>query len=187
MGLGRAYVESPERPAEQATEWLVRNYGARCTLVCAASVLLKLGASREGLMAALEHGSGFREGYGPPIAAYLGGHSRLDRAIERAGRAGGIGVRSRTRFLFGWRSLAGAADRGEPVVLNCFRAPGGLWSHSVLAVDWRAGPRRLLTLDPNDGEDHWLTWGRPATGWICTATFITRAPRVGITRAPRVG
>ncbi len=157
-----------------AHEWLVRNYGPRCTLVCAASVLRCLGAAEDApLVDTIAHCTGFRERSGPPVLAYLGGHSALDRGIERAARLGGIRVRSRTRFVVRWRDIIASLDAGVPVVLNCYRAPSRQWSHSVLAVDHATSPRRLLTLDPNDGAYRWLTWLRPATGWVCTATFIT--------------
>ena len=158
--------------AVAAPPWLVRNYGPRCTLVCAASVLQRMGAVSAGLVDTIAAATGFRETAGPPVVAYLGGHSALDRGIERAGRLGGITVRSRTRFIVRWRDVVESLDRGAPVVLNCFRAPSRQWSHSVLALDYKDEPRRLLTLDPNDGVERWLTWLRPSTGWICTATFI---------------
>jgi hypothetical protein len=156
-----------------APAWLVRNYGPRCTLVCAASVLRRLGASQEaGLVDVIADATGFRERFGPPVLAYLGGHSALDRGIERAARLAGLRVRSRTRFIVRWHDIVARLKAHELVVLNCYRAPSGQWSHSVLAVDFAVGPRRLLTLDPNDGEYRWLTWLRPTTGWVCTATFI---------------
>ncbi|MBV9121131.1 MAG: hypothetical protein JOZ39_10520 [Chloroflexi bacterium] len=157
-----------------AAGWLVRNYGPRCTLVCAASLLQSLGAQSADLLPILEHGTGFRETYGPPIVAYLGGHSALDRSIERAARAGGIRVRSRTRFLVRFADIARCLDAQGGVILNCFRAPSGQRSHSVLAIGHQQRPRRILTLDPNDATQHWLTWLRPATGLVCTATFVAR-------------
>jgi hypothetical protein len=157
-----------------APPWLVRNFGPRCTLVCAASVLRYLGAlSTPSLVGTIETATGFRESYGPPIMAYLGGHSALDRGIEQAAAAAGLRVSSRTRFLVRWRDLVASLDAGVPVVLNCYRAPSRQWSHSVLAVDYADDPKRLLTLDPNDGAQRWLFWRRPSTGWICTATFVT--------------
>ena len=158
--------------AVAAPSWLVRNYGPRCTLVCAASVLRRLGAANDSLVEVIAAATGFREAYGPPVWAYLGGHSALDRGIERAGSSGGISVRSRTRFVVRWPDLAASLAADIPVVLNCCRAPSRQWSHSVLAVEYALNPRRLLTLDPNDGACRWLTWLRPTTGWICTATFI---------------
>lgn len=155
-----------------APAWLVRNYGPRCTLVCAASVLQRLGAESASLVDVIAAATGFREGFGPPVLAYLGGHSALDRGIERAATSGGIKVRSRTRFIVRWQDVVRSLAGGTPVVLNCYRAPSGQWSHSVLAVDYALRPRRLLTLDPNDGLQRWLAWLRPTTGWICTATFI---------------
>jgi hypothetical protein len=155
-----------------APSWLVRNYGPRCTLVCAASVLRRLGAAGDSLVDVIAAATWFREAYGPSVMAYLGGHSALDRGIEEAAARGGLRVRSRTRFVVRWRDLAASLARDVPVVLNCYRAPSHQWSHSVLAVGCTERPRRLLTLDPNDGAHRWLTWLRPATGWICTATFI---------------
>lgn len=156
--------------------WLLRNQGARCTLVCAASVLRLLGAGAEGLVPVLERATAFREGYGPSVFAYFGGHSALDRGIERAARQAGVAVRSRTRFVVRWADVVRGLDAGLPLVLNCWRAPSRQWSHSVLAIGYTIEPRRLLTLDPNDAGRRWLTWNRPATGWICTATFIERVP-----------
>lgn len=164
---GRDYALAVAAPA-----WLVRNYGPRCTLVCAASVLRKLGARDESLVDAIAATTRFREASGPPVVAYLGGHSALDRGIELAARRGGLRVRSRTRFVVRWRDVAAWLERDLPVVLNCYRAPSRQWSHSVLAVRHEPASRRLLTLDPNDGRYRWLTWRRPATGWVCTATFI---------------
>jgi hypothetical protein len=155
-----------------ADSWLVRNHGARCTLVCAASVLRLLGADPAVMLPVLERATSFREGRGPSVLAYLGGHSALDRGIERAARIAGLEVCSRTRFIVRWPGIVRSLDAGLPVVLNCYRAPSRQWSHSVLAVDYRTEPRRLLTLDPNDAARRWLAWSRPATGWICTATFI---------------
>ena len=158
-----------------APTWLVRNYGPRCTLVCAASVLRFLGAPEGApLVDTIAGCTGFQERSGPPVLAYLGGHSALDRGIERAARLSGLEVHSRTRFIVRWRDVAESLDDGVPVVLNCYRAPSRQWSHSVLAVDHAPAPRRVLTLDPNDGQERWLTWLRPATGWVCTATFISR-------------
>jgi hypothetical protein len=161
--------------AVDAPGWLVRNYGPRCTLVCAASVLRFLGAAGDSGVDVIATATGFREAYGPPALAYLGGHSALDRGIERAARRAGLRVYSRTRFLVRWRDLVASLSTGTPVILNCYRAPSRQWSHSVLAVDYTADPRRLLTLDPNDGCYRWLTWLRPSTGWVCTATFIKPA------------
>jgi len=159
-----------------APPWLVRNYGPRCTLVCAASVLRKLGAAPDApLVETIAGATGFRENYGPPALAYLGGHSALDRGMEQAAAAAGLRVRCRTRFAIRWVDLVASVACDVPVVLNCFRAPSGQWSHSVLAVDYTLEPRRLLTLDPNDGQQRWLTWGDLRTGWICTATFIQPA------------
>ncbi|HLQ34248.1 MAG TPA: hypothetical protein VK457_16305 [Chloroflexota bacterium] len=160
-----------------APGWLVRNYGPRCTLVCAASVLRSLGAAVDApLVDTIADCTGFRETSGPPVLAYLGGHSALDRGIERAARLAGVDVRSRTRFVVRWRDVVASLEMAVPVVLNCYRAPSRQWSHSVLAVDYAASPRRLLTVDPNDGLQRWLNWLRPTTGWICTATFIVPLP-----------
>jgi hypothetical protein len=155
-----------------APPWLVRNYGPRCTLVCAASVLRRLGADDGRLVDTIAASTGFREDYGPSVLAYLGGHSALDRGIEAAADRGGIRVASRTRFVVRWREVAASLDTGVPVVLNCYRAPSRQWSHSILAIDYSLDPRRLLTLDPNDAGERWLTWLRPSSGWVCTATFI---------------
>jgi hypothetical protein len=161
-------------PAEPA--WLIRNYGPRCTLVCAASVLQCLGASSPHLVSTIEAHTMFRERYGPSMLAYVGGHSALDRGVEEAAALAGLRVRSHTRFVVRFAEIASSLDAGAPVVLNCYRAPSGHWSHSVLATAYERSPRRLLTLDPNDGRERWLTWLRPATGWVCTATFITLTP-----------
>jgi hypothetical protein len=154
-----------------APSWLIRNYGPRCTIVCAASVLRKLGAEGQ-LVDVIAAATGFREAYGPPVLAYLGGHSALDRGVEQAAELGGLHVRSHTHFVVRWAEIVESLSAGVPVVLNCFRAPSRQWSHSVLAVDCEPQPRRLLTLDPNDGMLRWKAWLRPSTGWICTATFV---------------
>ncbi|HEY8692437.1 MAG TPA: hypothetical protein VIR57_06805, partial [Chloroflexota bacterium] len=70
-----------------APPWLVRNYGPRCTLVCAASVLRQMGAAGDSLVDVIAAATGFREAYGPPVLAYVGGHSALDRGIEQAAAA----------------------------------------------------------------------------------------------------
>jgi len=165
--------------AVAAEPWLVRNYGPRCTLVCAASVLRLLGACSPDLLPVIEAATSFRESYGPSVLAYLGGHSALDRGIERAAALEGLRVRSRTRFVVRWGDIVRSLGAGVPVVLNCYRAPSRQWSHSVLATGYAIEPRRLLTLDPNDGLERWLTWLRPASGWICTATFIEPVPAPG--------
>lgn len=156
--------------------WLLRNYGARCTLVCAASVLRLVGVDSDSIVPVLEEATGFRENRGPTMLAYIGGHSALDRGIERAASISQRRVRSRTRFIIRWNEVRASLDAGVPVVLNCYRAPSRQWSHSVLAIAYRTEPRRLLTLDPNDAVGRWLVWHRPATGWICTATFIEPVP-----------
>lgn len=157
--------------SEETYAWLIRNYGPRCTLVCAASVLRKLGAKSELLVEVIERTIRFKPS-GPPARAYLGPNSPLDRGIVEAGRTGGIEINSRTRFLVRWSDITESISRGVPVVLNCYRAPSGRWSHSILAIDCDLKNKRLLTLDPNDAITRWLTWNRPTTGWICTATFI---------------
>ena len=161
-------------PAATEPAWLIRNYGPRCTLVCAASVLQWLGARSPDLVSVIEGAVPFREQSGPSVFAYVGGHSVLDRAIERAAALGGIRVQSRTRFVVCFAEIARSLDEGAPVVLNCYRAPSGQWSHSIVATSYAHSPRRLLTLDPNDGQQRWLSWLRPSTGWVCTATFIRR-------------
>jgi hypothetical protein len=159
--------------SEETYDWLIPNYGPRCTLVCAASVLRKLGAESDSLVEVIERTIGFKPS-GPPARAYLGPNSPLDRGIAEAGRAGGIAVRSKTRFLVHWKEIVESLAAGVPVVLNCYRAPSGRWSHSVLAIDCDRENKRLLTLDPNDAIARWMTWNSPTTGWICTATFIQR-------------
>lgn len=131
-----------------------------------------MGAGAPTLVGMIECVTGFNERPGPPVLAYLGRHSALDRGIEQAARASGLAVRSRTRFVVRFGAIVRALELGTPVVLNCYRAPSGQWSHSVLAIDYALAPRRLLTLDPNDGVERWLTWLRPSSGWVCTATFI---------------
>ncbi len=154
--------------------WLVRNYGPRCTLVCAASVLRKLGARSERLVEIIERATGFKKS-GPPARAYIGWRkSPLDRGIEEAARDGGIRVVSRTRLLVRYRHIVASLDRGLPVVLNSYLAPSGLWSHSVLAVGYQRKGRLILTLDPNDGQFRWMSWFLPWTGWVCTATYVER-------------
>ena len=158
--------------ARDVPDWLVFNYGPRCTLVCAASVLQKLGARSDRLVEIIERFCHLKQRSGPPARAYIGRHCALDRGIEFAAEEGGLHVKSRTRFHIGWKRITASLDRGHPVILNCYRAPGGRWRHSVLAVAYEAVGRRLLTLDPNDGKLRWMIWLRPTTGWACTATFI---------------
>jgi len=179
LGSLAAYAQAAPAviaPAIAEPPWLIANYGPRCTLVCAASVLQRLGAASPDLVATIEASTLFREGSGPSVLAYVGGHSALDRGIERAAEVGGIRVHSRTRFVVRFDEVARSLEHGAPVVLNCWRAPSGRWSHSVLATAYERRPRRLLTLDPNDGRERWLTWLRPSTGWVCTATFIAPSP-----------
>ncbi|MBV8084793.1 MAG: hypothetical protein JO247_08255 [Chloroflexi bacterium] len=170
-------------PAAAEPVWLIRNYGPRCTLVSAASVLQWLGASSADLVSTIEDALPFHERSGPSVFAYVGGHSALDRGIERAAAGGGIRVRSRTRFVVRFADIARSIDEGAPVVLNCYRAPSGQWSHSIVATAYARSPRRLLTVDPNDGQERWLTWLRPTSGWVCTATFIQ--PLASATLPPR--
>src|SRR5712692_7873856 len=93
------------------------------------------------------------------------------------GRAAGRHHRRLHRLPGDFRTTRGGVSRDAvPVVLNCYRARSRQWSHAVLAVDYAASPRRLLTVDPNDGLQRWLNWLRPTTGWICTATFIVPLP-----------
>lgn len=161
------HVVDTEEPA-----WLIRNYGPRCTLVCAASILQKLGASPEGLVRSIEQSIGFTVRMGPSAHAYLGKDRLLDRAIEKAASISGISVRANTRLFVARQHIVSSLRAGVPVILNCFRSPSCRWSHSVLAVDYDENGRLLLTLDPNDASYTWMTWGRPHTGWICTATFV---------------
>jgi len=155
----------------KAPEWLIRNFGPRCTLVCAASVLKKLGASPDRLLQLIEKTIKFNERWGPNAFAYIG-PKRLDRGIEIAALDGGIKVRANTRLFVRWKHIVESLERGVPVVFNCYRAPRGVWRHSVLAIGYQSQGKRILTLDPNDGVETWMSWLHPRTGWVCTATFI---------------
>ncbi len=158
-----------------SVDWLIRNYGPRCTLVCAASVLHKLGVPPQELVPDIERQIDFSVSLGPSPFAYIGKNAPLDKAIESVAAANGLRLSVRTRFAFGWQLIAESLDREIPVILNCYRAPSGRWRHSVLGVAYRAGARQLLTLDPNDGSKHWMKWKWPGSATICTATFIQKA------------
>jgi len=155
-------------------DWLVGNYGARCTLVSAASVLQLLGAKAapKRLVRILEEHTRWKENARslsellPFWLSYLG---RLDRGIEAAARAGGIEVKSKTTFIFGMRKIQKAINSGSGVVLNCIWAPSGSFSHSVVAFGYRKGTRQVLTLDPNDATERWTRKRRH----ICSVTIIS--------------
>ena len=152
-------------------DWLIFNYGPRCTLVSAASVLQRLGARSNRLLEIIERATGFKKS-GPPARAYIGLKAPLDRGIESAAQAGGIKVLSRTRFLGLRKHIVRNINADLPLVLNCYRAPSGCWSHSVICVGYADNGRRLLTLDPNDGKFRWMSWYRPWTGWVCSITLV---------------
>jgi hypothetical protein len=59
-------------------------------------------------------------------------------------------------------------DSGNPVVLNCYWAPSGSFSHSVVGMGYRSEPNELLSLDPNDGVERWTSRLRK----ICSVTFV---------------
>jgi hypothetical protein len=46
----------------------------------------------------------------------------------------GLKVKATTRFRFLPKDFLDSIARGNPILLNCFRAPSGDWSHSVIAV-----------------------------------------------------
>lgn len=151
-------------------EWLVGNFGPRCTLVSATSVLQLLGARSDRMVEILEEHTGFKENptWLDQIRFALSYLRRLDRGIEAAAFAGGIRVKSRTKFVFSWRSLKKSFDHGNPVVLNCYWAPSGSFSHSVVGLGYRTEPNELLSLDPNDGIERWTSHLRK----ICSVTFV---------------
>lgn len=183
-------MAQPQQEAKQETEagqqvvldsfreHMARNFGARCTLVSVASVLCYYGAVVPAPQLAVAIGkiTGFTEGYGPPNRAYLplGKRPLLDRAIEQVAREHGIEAQASTRLLITFRQIARALDAGRPVVLNMVRAPGGTWSHSVVAYGYRQSPRReVLILDPNDLHDYWFPY-RLGLYYPVTATFVGR-------------
>ncbi|MGH9550451.1 MAG: hypothetical protein ACRD72_25470 [Candidatus Angelobacter sp.] len=157
-------------------DWLIGNYGNRCTLVSSASALNLLGADSPRLVQVIEEHVRFNPKSGPSMFDYLGfgRQSRLDQGIEAAARTGGIEVSSRTQLFFSWRRVRKSLASGSLVVLNCLRAPGGTWNHSTIAVGYDVKPDRLLSVDPNNGVASVKRRWNPFSGTIATVTIITR-------------
>jgi hypothetical protein len=159
--------------ASEDVDWLCRNVGPRCTIVGAISILKRHGAYSEKMLEIIESAMHFRE---KPNAvewlrfgmSYIGPFSGLDRGIEKAAMTAGLKVKATTRFRFLPKDFLDSIARGNPILLNCFRAPSGDWSHSVIAVGTNEDGTKLLTIDPNDGIERWLL----SLNAICTATFV---------------
>lgn len=168
----------------ETRDWMIGNFGPRCTLVSAASVLRRLGARPQRLVSTIEGNVHFHENpriklfEGPSLWDYVGifRPSRLDRAIELAARQGGIEVRSRTVLFpfWTWRRLRRHFDSGGLAILNCLTAPSGSRFHSVVAAEYTDGPPALLTIDPNDMGQRKKIKGNLKTGIVTAVTFVER-------------
>ena len=161
--------------ADKRDGWLIGNYGNRCTLVSSASALQLLGATSPKLVQVIEAQIHFNPNRGPSVFDYLGffGKSALDRGIEAAALEGGIKVRSQTRLFLSWAKVRKSLSSGSLVVLNCLRAPGGTWNHSVLAIGYDRKPDRFISVDPNNGVVSVKRRWNPFSGAIATVTIIT--------------
>jgi Peptidase_C39 like family len=158
------------------------NFGYRCTLVDAASILDYYGAPLPQSVLALQLSadtdySAARQG--PPWWAYVGVPGQptlLDRAIERVAVQSGLDVVSQTTIGLNFDRAAVAIAHNQPVILNMMRAPDGTYDHSLLAYgyDTRDGHAQLLVLDPNSQQSYWVG---PGTFWseTVTSTYITPA------------
>lgn len=155
------------------------NFGYRCTLVDAASVLDYYGADTTQFVLALllSNATDYAPHSGPPWWAYVappGQRPLLDVAIERVAESAGVPVRSQTHVGLNFAQAVAAIARDEPVILNVARTPDGTLDHSLLAIgfDTRAGHALLLVLDPNTQSLHWVG---PGSLWstTITSTFIT--------------
>ena len=175
-------MRSQEHVLTDIPALLVPNFGNRCTLVCAATLLRYWGATTDGrtLADAIGRQTGFHPAYGPPSLAYLalpGRRPQLDIAIERVGQIAGTRVQSRTRLLPRPGSIVRAIDGVRPVILNVLRAPTGVWSHSIIAFGYRYSTHRgieVVVADPNV-PDHPGTWVGLYDPWrvnAITATFV---------------
>lgn len=161
--------------------WLGRpiNFGYRCTLVDAATVLNYYGAREPQAMLALElsQATDYDPNAGPPWWAYLappGKRPLLDEAIESVAAFNNMRVTAQTTLGLNFDRAVAAIGHHQPVVLNMARTPDGTTNHSLLAYgyDTRGGQTALLVVDPNTQVSFWVT---QSTYWseTITATFIT--------------
>ena len=169
------------RPAPGRLEHPI-NFGYRCTLVDAASVLDYYGADSTQFLLALmlSDATDYSPRSGPPWWAYVGTPGQrplLDVAIERVGGSAGVPVRAQTHPGLNFARAVVAIAHDEPVILNVARTPGGVYNHSLLAVgfDTRDGHALLLVLDPNT---QLLQWIGPDTLWSTTVTSTFIVPLV---------
>lgn len=156
------------------------NFGFRCTLVDAATVLDYYGADVTQFMLALNlsDATDYSPRGGPPWWAYVaspGERPLLDVAIERVGDNAGVRVRAETNLGLNFTLAVAAIAHDEPVILNVARTPEGTLDHSLLAIgfDTRAGQSLLLVLDPNTQA---LQWIGPASLWSTTITSTYIVP-----------
>lgn len=165
------------RPAAGRLEHPI-NFGFRCTLVDAASVLDYYGAQATQFVLALmlSDATDYSPQNGPPWWAYVappGQRPLLDVAIERVGESAGVPVHANTHLGLNFAQAVAAITHDEPVILNVARTPDGTYNHSLLAIgfDTRAGQSLLLVLDPNTQA---LDWIGPDSLWstTITSTFI---------------
>ena len=173
------------RPAPGRLEHPI-NFGYRCTLVDAASVLDYYGAQVTQFMLALKlsEATDYTPRSGPPWWAYVaapGKRPLLDVAIERVGERAGVPVRSQTHVGINFAQAVTAIAHDEPVILNVARTPDGTYNHSLLAIgfDTRGGQSLLLVLDPNTQA---LDWIGPDSLWsmTVTSTFIVPLASPGV-------
>jgi hypothetical protein len=169
------------RNALNRNDWLVGNFGPRCTLVSSASALLLLGARSDPrtLVHSIERRVNFRESRlgmdwlaGPWLLDYPELPLRrapLDLSIEAAAMEAGIEVESHGRLFWRWATLLDHLHTDSPIVLNCLKAPGSTYSHSVVCVG--GDERQLLAVDPNDGQVHVKERGKPSSGLITSVTL----------------
>jgi hypothetical protein len=158
------------------------NFGYRCTLVDAASILDYYGALLPQSVLALELSADVDYSaaqHGPPWWAYVavpGKRTLLDRAIERVAAQAGLEVTSQTTIGLNFDRAALAISHNQPIILNVARAPDGTYNHSLLAYgyDTRDGHARLLVLDPNSQDAYWVGAGNYWSETV-TATYITPA------------
>lgn len=155
------------------------NFGYRCTLVDAATILNDYGATptQTALALRLSAATDYNAHGGPPWWVYVappGQRPLLDRAIERVGAGAGVPVHAQTQVGLDFVQAVAAIVRNQPVILNVLRTPDGTYNHSLLAIgfDTRAGHSLLLVLDPNTQDEYWIG---PASLWstTITSTYIT--------------
>lgn len=160
-------------------DWFIANYGPRCTLVSAAAGLQLLGAKSPLLVDVIETNISFSSRYGPNPLAYLSlmdNLAPLDRAIELAANAGGIKVKARTKFFPSWAYVFKHFSKPNTIaVLNCLKAPGGKFNHSVLAYAIDSSKVGLETIDPNTANSNFYYWHKALSGIVITVTFIELA------------